>query len=246
MNQYSIIAKDIQKKYGTFKALDGINLNVSKGEIICIIGPSGSGKSTFIRTLNQLESIDSGEILINDTSVNEKKFQKIKPEIGMVFQNFNLFPHLTILENITLAPMKVRKISAAAAIKNANELLMKVGISDQSHKYPSELSGGQQQRAAIARALAMNPQIMLFDEPTSSLDPEMVTEVLQVIKNLANSGMTMIIVTHEMQFARDVASRIIFFDNGKIIEENLPQLFFTQPKEPRTKRFLNLIAKEIT
>lgn len=240
--KYSVVAKNVTKAFDSFVALKGINLTVKKGEVVVIIGPSGSGKSTFIRTLNRLETFDSGEITVDGIPLQEgANLDAIRREVGMVFQNFNLFPHLTVLENITLAPMKVKGIEAFEARRLAMELLKRVGITDQANKYPSALSGGQQQRVAIARALAMQPKLMLFDEPTSALDPEMVNEVLQVMKELALSGMTMIVVTHEMGFAKEVADRIIFFDQGKIVEEGDPQQFFAHPKEERTRAFLGQI-----
>ena len=236
------MARNVSKAFDEFEALKGINLTVHKGEVVVIIGPSGSGKSTFIRTLNRLETIDQGEIIIDGIKLEEGTHQDaVRREVGMVFQNFNLFPHMTVLENIILAPMKVRGTSSTEASKNAMELLKRVGITEQANKYPSALSGGQQQRVAIARALAMQPKLMLFDEPTSALDPEMVNEVLQVMKELAISGMTMIVVTHEMGFAKEVADRIIFFDQGKIIEEGPPAQFFNHPKEERTRAFLGQI-----
>lgn len=226
----------------SFEALKGVNLTVKKGEVVVIIGPSGSGKSTFIRTLNRLESFDGGEILIDGIKLTDSaNIDSIRKEVGMVFQNFNLFPHLTVLQNITLAPMKVRGLSKSEAEKQAMDLLKRVGIHDKAYKFPGFLSGGQQQRVAIARALAMQPSLMLFDEPTSALDPEMVNEVLLVMKELAMSGMTMIVVTHEMGFAKEVADRIIFFDQGRIIEEGDPQQFFKNPKEDRTRAFLGQI-----
>lgn len=224
------------------EALKGINLTVKKGEVVVIIGPSGSGKSTFIRTLNRLEDFDGGDITIDGIKLTDSAhIEAIRKEVGMVFQSFNLFPHLNVLENITLAPMKVRGLSKEEAEKQAMDLLKRVGITDKALKYPSSLSGGQQQRVAIARALAMQPRLMLFDEPTSALDPEMVNEVLHVMKELAQSGMTMIVVTHEMGFAKEVADRIIFFDQGKIVEEGEPQHFFKNPKEERTRAFLGQI-----
>ena len=225
-----------------FEALKGINLTVKKGEVVVIIGPSGSGKSTFIRTLNRLETFDEGEIIIDGIKLTDSThIDAVRREVGMVFQSFNLFPHLNVLENITLAPMKVRGLSKEDAEKLAMDLLKRVGIIDKALKYPSSLSGGQQQRVAIARALAMQPRLMLFDEPTSALDPEMVSEVLQVMKELALSGMTMIVVTHEMGFAKEVADRIIFFDQGQIVEEGEPQHFFKNPKAERTRAFLGQI-----
>jgi general L-amino acid transport system ATP-binding protein len=237
-----VIARDIYKTYDTFEALKGINLTVKKGEVVVIIGPSGSGKSTFIRTLNRLEGFDRGEIAIDGIKLEDgANLDAIRREVGMVFQNFNLFPHLTVLQNITLAPIKVRGIHREDADRLAMDLLRRVGIPDKANRYPSSLSGGQQQRVAIARALAMQPKVMLFDEPTSSLDPEMVNEVLTVMKELALTGMTMIVVTHEMGFAKEVADRIIFFDQGRIVEEGDPQEFFKNPKEERTRAFLGQV-----
>jgi general L-amino acid transport system ATP-binding protein len=236
-------AVNVCKTYdNNFEALKGVNLTVKKGEVVVIIGPSGSGKSTFIRTLNRLESFDDGEILIDGIRLEDgANIDSIRREVGMVFQNFNLFPHLNVLDNVTLAPMKVRGLSKADAEKQAMDLLKRVGINEKAYKFPQSLSGGQQQRVAIARALAMQPSLMLFDEPTSALDPEMVNEVLLVMKELAMSGMTMIVVTHEMGFAKEVADRIIFFDQGRIIEEGDPQQFFKSPKEDRTRAFLGQI-----
>lgn len=237
-----VIARDVCKSFETFEALRGVSLTVKKGEVVVIIGPSGSGKSTFIRTLNRLESFDKGEIIVDGIKLEDgANLEAIRREVGMVFQNFNLFPHLTVLQNVTLAPVKVRGLSQADADALAMDLLKKVGITEQAHKYPSGLSGGQQQRVAIARALAMNPKVMLFDEPTSALDPEMVNEVLLVMKQLALSGMTMIVVTHEMGFAREVADRVIFFDQGRIVEEGKPADFFRSPKEERTRAFLKQV-----
>jgi general L-amino acid transport system ATP-binding protein len=237
-----VVARNVCKSFETFEALKGISLTVKKGEVVVIIGPSGSGKSTFIRTLNRLETFDSGEIVVDGIKLEDgANLEAIRREVGMVFQNFNLFPHMTVLQNVTLAPIKVRGLSVADAEAVAMDLLKKVGITEQAHKYPSALSGGQQQRVAIARALAMQPKIMLFDEPTSSLDPEMVGEVLQVMKQLALSGMTMIVVTHEMGFAREVADRVIFFDHGRILEEGKPADFFTNPREERTRTFLRQV-----
>lgn len=234
-----VTAKNIHKSFDGMPALKGINLAVKKGEVVVIVGPSGSGKSTFIRTLNRLETFSDGEIFIDGIQLKDgENLESIRKEVGMVFQNFNLFPHLTVLQNITLAPIKVKKMPKAEAENLALELLKRVGIPEKASKYPGSLSGGQQQRVAIARALAMKPKVMLFDEPTSSLDPEMVNEVLQVMKELAYSGMTMIVVTHEMGFAREVADRVIFFDQGMIIEEGTPESFFATPKEERTKLFL--------
>lgn len=238
-----IEVKNIIKNYGDFRALDKVNLSVKKGEVVVIIGPSGSGKSTLIRTLNRLEDFEDGEVIINgkklDRGVN---LEEVRKQVGFVFQSFNLFPHLTVLQNITLAPMKVKGLSQEAAEKLAMELLTRVGIPEKAHVYPNALSGGQQQRVAIARALAMQPQVMLFDEPTSALDPEMVNEVLLVMKELAYSGMTMVIVTHEMGFAKEVADRLIFMDQGKIVEEGIPEEFFKSPKEERSKTFIRQIT----
>jgi len=242
-NPIMVEAINVSKTYdNNFEALKSVNLTVKKGEVVVIIGPSGSGKSTFIRTLNRLETFDDGEIIIDGIKLEDgANIDSIRKEVGMVFQNFNLFPHLNVLDNITLAPMKVRGQTKADAEKMAMDLLKRVGIHDKAYKFPNSLSGGQQQRVAIARALAMQPSLMLFDEPTSALDPEMVNEVLLVMKELAMSGMTMIVVTHEMGFAKEVADRIIFFDQGRIIEEGEPQNFFKNPKEDRTRAFLGQI-----
>ena len=240
-----IEAKGVKVNFGDFWALKGIDMKVTRGEIIVVLGPSGSGKSTFIRTLNRLQPHSGGSIEIDgieineDTAVSDLKY--IRSEIGFVFQQFNLFPHLTIMENITLAPMKVKGMSKIDAEEIAMELLERVGIPEQAYKYPSGLSGGQQQRVAIARALAMDPKIMLFDEPTSALDPEMIKEVLDVMIDLAKRDITMIVVTHEMGFAKEVADRVILFDEGLLIEENTPDVFFDNPKHERTKLFLEQI-----
>ena len=238
-----ITFKNVNKYYKDFHALKKINLSVDEGEVLCIIGPSGSGKSTLIRCINSLEDYDeSGEITVNNSLVRDgKRAKDIRKEVGMVFQNFNLYPHLTILNNVTLAPIRVTGLSQAEANKIANNFLTKVGVGDQMKKFPYQLSGGQQQRVAIARTLAMQPKILLFDEPTSSLDPEMVSEVLDVIKNLARTGVTMIIATHEMNFARSVADKIIFMDNGSIIEEGDPVQIFDNSQEERTQSFLNSV-----
>ena len=239
-----IISVDkITKKFGDFVALDSVSSKIYEKEVVVVLGPSGSGKSTFIRTINGLEPHDSGTIKISGTEINNKlkNLQEVRSNVGMVFQQFNLFPHLSVLDNITLAPQKVKGASKAEAHEIAMSLLKRVGIPEQSEKFPSQLSGGQQQRVAIARALAMKPKIMLFDEPTSALDPEMIKEVLEVMTELAESGMTMIIVTHEMGFAKNVADRFLFFDEGKIIEEGTPDHFFKKPKEERTKLFLSQI-----
>tara|TARA_X000001036_G_scaffold54583_1_gene44145 strand:- start:833 stop:1570 length:738 start_codon:yes stop_codon:yes gene_type:complete len=238
-----ITFKNVNKYYKDFHALKNINLSVDEGEVLCIIGPSGSGKSTLIRCINSLEDYDeSGEITVNNSLVRDgKRAKDIRKEVGMVFQNFNLYPHLTILNNVTLAPIRVTGLSQAEANKIANNFLTKVGVGDQVKKFPYQLSGGQQQRVAIARTLAMQPKILLFDEPTSSLDPEMVSEVLDVIKDLARTGVTMIIATHEMNFARSVADKIIFMDNGSIIEEGDPVQIFDNSQEERTQSFLNSV-----
>ena len=242
-NNITIETKDVTKSFGTFQALKGISANVYEGEVVVILGPSGSGKSTFIRTLNGLEKHDSGLIKVNGTELNNnvKNIESIRSQIGMVFQQFNLFPHLSVLRNITLAPQKVKKLPKSEAEDLAISLLERVGIPEQASKFPTQLSGGQQQRVAIARALAMQPKIMLFDEPTSALDPEMIKEVLDVMTELAQSGMTMICVTHEMGFAKEVADRFLFFDEGLIVESGTPQHFFENPEEERTKLFLSQI-----
>ena len=234
---------DLNKYYGTFHALRSINLTVSKGEKVVVCGPSGSGKSTMIRCINQLEEHDSGAIRVFGTQLDDNlgSIDEIRREVGMVFQQFNLFPHMTVLENCTLAPMLVRKISRAEAEATAMRYLEKVRIPDQAQKFPGQLSGGQQQRVAIARALCMQPEILLFDEPTSALDPEMIAEVLDVMVTLAQEGMTMLCVTHEMGFARKVADRVIFMDKGEIIEEAPPEEFFGQPKSDRTRLFLSQV-----
>tara|TARA_B100000575_G_scaffold159676_1_gene127577 strand:+ start:1056 stop:1808 length:753 start_codon:yes stop_codon:yes gene_type:complete len=245
-NENEIIkTKGVKVNFGDFWALKGIDISVGRGEIIVILGPSGSGKSTFIRTLNRLQPHSAGTVEIDgievndDTSVSDLKY--IRSEIGFVFQQFELFPHLTIMENITLAPMKVKRLSKKEAEEIAMNLLERVGIPEQAQKYPSGLSGGQQQRVAIARALAMDPKIMLFDEPTSALDPEMIKEVLDVMIDLAKRDITMIVVTHEMGFAKEVADRCILFDEGELVEENTPEDFFSNPKHDRTKAFLEQI-----
>ncbi|MGB9640897.1 MAG: amino acid ABC transporter ATP-binding protein [Anaerolineales bacterium] len=238
-----IIARNVHKWYGRFHALQGINMEIYKGEVIVIFGRSGSGKSTFIRTLNRLEDHQQGQIIIDGIELTNdmRNVERVRMETGMVFQQFNLFPHLTALQNVTLAPIWVRKWKKEKAEEIGMQLLTRVGIPEQAHKYPSQLSGGQQQRVAIARALAMQPKIMLFDEPTSALDPEMIKEVLDVMIELAHSGMTMIVVTHEMGFAKAVAHRMFFFDNGKVIESGTPDEIFSNPKEERTKLFLSQI-----
>ena len=240
----AIEAKRITKTYGKGKrALDDVSLNVSNGEVLVVMGPSGSGKSTLIRTFNGLEEFESGTLEILGIRLgaepNEKQIREIRLRVGMVFQQFNLFPHLSILENITLAPIKVQNLARKIAEVNAIELLYQMGIADQAHKYPNQLSGGQQQRVAIARALALKPEIMLFDEPTSALDPERVKEVLDAMRSLAKKGMTMVVVTHEIAFAREVADRVLFMDEGKVIETSSPEDFFSNATEERSRRFLN-------
>ncbi|WP_279343444.1 amino acid ABC transporter ATP-binding protein [Fundidesulfovibrio terrae] len=235
--------KDVHKWYGDFHVLKGIEESVEQGEVLVICGPSGSGKSTLIRCVNRLEEYQRGTILFDGKDIHDKgvDVNLLRSEIGIVFQQFNLYPHLTVLKNVTLAPVKVRKTDKTEAERTALDLLERVGIHDQAHKYPAELSGGQQQRVAIARALAMRPKVMLFDEPTSALDPEMINEVLNVMKDLARDGMTMLCVTHEMGFAREVADRVIFMDGGEIIESGPPQEFFKSPKHERTRAFLKEI-----
>ena len=238
-----IQTKDVKKWFGDFQALKGISMDVAEGEVLVIAGPSGSGKSTFIRCINRLEQHQEGQIIVDGIELTNdlKNIEAIRSEVGMVFQSFNLFPHLTVMQNITLAQIWVRKKNRAEAEEKAMELLERVGIPEQAQKFPGQLSGGQQQRVAIARALAMEPKIMLFDEPTSALDPEMIKEVLDVMKELAKSGMTMIVVTHEMGFAKEVADRVMLFDDGMLVEENSPEEFFNNPKSDRTKLFLSQI-----
>lgn len=245
--------ENVNKSFGSLHVLKDINFEVSKGEVVCIIGPSGSGKSTLLRCLNHLERITGGQVFIEDELVDEreagkdqlkvsqKKVSELCSELGMVFQRFNLFPHMTVLQNVMEAPMVVKKVPRQEAEEYAIELLRKVGLDEKKDEYPSRLSGGQQQRVAIARALAMRPKIMLFDEPTSALDPELVGEVLEVMKELAREGMTMLVVTHEMGFAREVGSRVIFMDNGEIKEEGTPEEIFSNPKNERTKSFLQKV-----
>ena len=235
--------EDLHKSYGQNEVLKGISTEIKEKEVIAIIGPSGSGKSTFLRCLNLLEEPTSGKITIAGDVLTDKgtNIMKIREEVGMVFQHFHLFPHKTVLENLTYAPINVKGMDKSAAIKNAEELLTKVGLFEKRHEYPNRLSGGQKQRVAIARALAMDPRVILFDEPTSALDPEMVKEVLAVMKNLAETGMTMLIVTHEMGFAREVADRILFLDGGKLIEDAPPEQFFTEPSTQRAKDFLEKV-----
>ena len=243
----AVRAESITKTFnGSQKALDQVNLSVNHGEVLVVMGPSGSGKSTLIRTFNGLEAIDAGQLEIVgiplDTDQDERQIRRIRRRVGMVFQQFNLFPHLSILDNITLAPIRVKKVSKADAERRAHGLLEQMGIGDQARKYPSELSGGQQQRVAIARALAMDPELMLFDEPTSALDPERVKEVLDAMRRLAADGMTMVVVTHELGFAREVADRVLFMDAGRVVELTDSSTFFTQAREERSRRFLNQMA----
>ncbi|MBR4102305.1 MAG: amino acid ABC transporter ATP-binding protein [Oscillospiraceae bacterium] len=239
-----IEVKELHKHFGDLHILKGITTKIEQGEKVVIIGPSGSGKSTFLRCLNRLEQPTGGQILFNGedlTAMKDAQLYAVRERMGMVFQHFHLFPHLTIKKNITLAPVKLGLMTQAEADAKADVLLTKVGLSDKADQYPNQLSGGQKQRIAIARALAMNPEVMLFDEPTSALDPEMVGEVLELMRELAEEGMTMVVVTHEMGFAREVASRVIFMDDGKIMEENEPQEFFTNPQNPRLKEFLSKV-----
>lgn len=236
-----VVLSDVQKHYGQFQALKDIDLTVDRGEVVVVIGPSGSGKSTLCRTINRLETITSGSITIDGDPLPEegKGLAKLRADVGMVFQSFNLFAHLTILENVTLGPIKVRKMKKADAEKEARALLDRVGVGHQADKLPAQLSGGQQQRVAIARALAMKPKVMLFDEPTSALDPEMINEVLDVMVGLAADGMTMVVVTHEMGFARKAANRVVFMADGQIVEQAAPEQFFTRPQSDRAKDFLS-------
>lgn len=238
-----ISVKHLKKSFGRLEVLKGISVEVAEGEVVCLIGPSGSGKSTFLRCLNRLEKITAGEVIVDGHPISDPNvnINKVRENIGMVFQHFNLFPHLTVTENITLAPTELKLMDKEAARKKALELLARVGLDDKAEAYPGQLSGGQKQRVAIARSLAMNPDIMLFDEPTSALDPEMVGEVLEVMKQLAAEGMTMVVVTHEMGFAREVADRVIFMDDGYIVEEGTPEEIFSNPKEERTISFLNKV-----
>jgi general L-amino acid transport system ATP-binding protein len=244
-NDAIISVRDVHKWYGNFHALKGINMEVKKREVVVIFGPSGSGKSTFIRTLNRLEEHQRGQIIVDgiELSHDVRNIEQVRSETGMVFQQFNLFPHLTVMQNITLAPIQVRKWTKQRAEEIAMELLERVGIPEQAYKFPGQLSGGQQQRVAIARSLAMQPKIMLFDEPTSALDPEMIKEVLDVMIELAKSGMTILAVTHEMGFARAVADRMLFFDKGEIVEQGTPDQIFNHPQSDRTKLFLSQILR---
>jgi glutamine transport system ATP-binding protein len=238
-----ITVKNLRKSFGKVEVLKDINAEIKEKEVVCVIGPSGSGKSTFLRCLNRLEDISGGEVVINGQDITDPKINinKVRQEVGMVFQQFNLFPHKSVLENITMGPIKIHSIDKAAAEKLAFELLDKVGLREKANSFPGELSGGQKQRVAIARALAMNPKIMLFDEPTSALDPEMVGDVLEVMKQLAIEGMTMVVVTHEMGFAREVGDRVIFMDGGYIVEENEPNEIFSNPQHERTQAFLSKV-----
>ncbi|MCJ8328132.1 MAG: amino acid ABC transporter ATP-binding protein [Campylobacterales bacterium] len=243
MNTISIQMTNINKYFGDFHVLKDINFHVKQGEIVVVCGPSGSGKSTLIRCINGLEEINSGEIIVDNLNMheNKKNLQKIRTEVGMVFQHFNLFPHLTILENITIAQTLVKKVNKEEAKSTALELLKKVKLEDKASSYPGDLSGGQKQRVAIARSLAMRPKVLLFDEPTSALDPETIGDVLSVMKELAKENYTIVCVTHEMGFAKEVGDRIVFMDHGSIVEENSPEEFFNNPKSPRAKKFLNEI-----
>jgi len=239
-----ICIRGLHKSYGRFAALRGVDMDIVAGEVIVIIGPSGSGKSTLIRCINFLEEFQAGEIVVDGTAVcRGRSLKRVRAEVGMVFQNFNLFPHLTVLENVALAPRRVRGLTRTEAEARGHALLERVGLAEQAHKRPAQLSGGQQQRVAIARALAMEPRILLFDEPTSSLDPEMVGEVLAVIQSLARTGVTMVIVTHEMGFARRVADRVIFMEGGMIAEQGAPEEVFKTPREPRTRAFLEAVLR---
>lgn len=242
MSETILTLENIHKKFGDLKVLKGISFSLKKGEKIVILGPSGSGKSTVLRCINKLESINHGQMFFKDEEItSQTKLTRLRMDIGMVFQRFNLFPHMTVLENIIEGPVHIKKIAKKEAVSLADSLLKRVGLSDKRDVYPHQLSGGQQQRVAIARSLAMKPDILLFDEPTSALDPELVGEVLDVMKDLADEGMTMIVVTHEMQFARDVADRVIFMDEGMIVEQGTPDVIFTSPRHERTKMFLKRI-----
>ncbi|MFD1386530.1 amino acid ABC transporter ATP-binding protein [Oceanobacillus oncorhynchi subsp. oncorhynchi] len=238
-----ITVQDLHKRFGDNEVLKGIHCEVEEKEVVCVIGPSGSGKSTFLRCLNLLEDITSGDVIVDGYNIRDRAtdINMIRTEVGMVFQQFNLFPHKTVIQNVMLAPQKVRKLSPKEARQRGEALLEKVGLAEKADQYPSQLSGGQQQRVAIARALAMEPKMMLFDEPTSALDPELVGEVLEVMKQLAKEGMTMVVVTHEMGFAREVADRVFFMDEGIIMEENTPDIIFNHPESERTRDFLNKV-----
>ena len=237
--------ENLHKSFGDLEVLKGIDLRVEQGEVVCIVGPSGSGKSTMLRCINKLEELTSGKIIVDGFDLSDAKtdINEVRSEATMVFQQFNLFPHMTVLDNVTLGPIKVRKLGRKRAEELAQELLAKVGLSDKANAYPRQLSGGQQQRVAIARALALNPKVLLFDEPTSALDPELVGEVLEVMRKLAKEGMTMVVVTHEMGFAKEVADRCIFIDEGIIMEEAVPNDFFDRPKNPRLKDFLGKVLE---
>ncbi len=243
MSEYMVELKGLKKQFGELEVLKGIDMRVKKGEVVVILGPSGSGKSTILRCINRLEEPTGGQIFVDGTDLTSKKtdINKMRQRVGMVFQQFNLFPHLTALQNVTLAPTRVQKKKKDEAEKLGMELLTKVGLKDKANNFPMQLSGGQQQRVAIARALAMKPDVMLFDEVTSALDPELVKEVLDVMRNLAMDGMTMMVVTHEMNFAKEVSDRVVLIDGGVIVEENTPDKFFSDPKHERTKKFLNMI-----
>ena len=236
-----IAVKDLKKSFGKLTVLDGISLNIEKGDVICLVGPSGCGKSTFLRCLNRLEEPTGGHVFLDGQEVTEKDIDATRAKMGMVFQHFNLFPHKTVKQNITLAPVLLKRKTQAEADAQAMELLERIGLADKADTYPNMLSGGQKQHIAIVRALAMDPEVLLFDEPTSALDPEMVGEVLELMKDLAKSGMTMVVVTHEMGFAREVASRVIFIDKGKIQEDKPPQEFFDHPENPRLREFLSKV-----
>lgn len=236
-----IVVKDLKKNYNGLDVLKGIDLTINKGDVVCLVGPSGCGKSTFLRCLTRLEEPDGGTVMLDGKEITERDIDATRAQMGMVFQHFNLFPHLTVKKNITLAPVRLGRMSQAAADKQAMELLERIGLADKADVYPNMLSGGQQQRIAIVRALAMNPEVLLFDEPTSALDPEMVGEVLELMKELARDGMTMVVVTHEMGFAREVANRVIFIDEGVIKVDKPPQEFFKDPDNPRLKAFLSKV-----
>jgi len=238
-----ISVKGLRKTFGDLEVLKGMDVEIAEGEVVCLIGPSGSGKSTFLRCMNRLETVTAGTVIVDGNEISNKKINinKVRENIGMVFQHFNLFPNLTVLKNIMLAPVELKKMDKKQAEEKARELLKRVGLAEKADAYPVQLSGGQKQRVAIARSLAMNPEIMLFDEPTSALDPEMVGEVLEVMKQLAREGMTMVVVTHEMGFAREVSNRVIFMDDGVIVEEGTPAEIFSNPKEERTRNFLNKV-----
>ena len=241
--QNKVVVKGLKKSFGSLDVLKGMDIEIAEGEVVCLIGPSGSGKSTFLRCLNKLETVTGGEVIVNGINISDAKtdINKVRENIGMVFQHFNLFPHLSVLKNITLAPVQLKKTTKEEAEKRALELLRMVGLEEKAYVYPAQLSGGQKQRVAIARALAMDPDIMLFDEPTSALDPEMVGEVLAVMQDLAKKGMTMVVVTHEMGFAREVSDRVVFMDGGYIIEEGTPQEVINNPQNSRTKDFLDKV-----